>query len=184
MKITLEQYQKEALKVLNKQIAKSKKEQSRYCCMGLIEEAGEIVAELRKSFFKGNFHEKKLNKQAITSECGDLLWYIALMCDESGINIGKIDTTITERVGTEEREELISRGIKLGEISGETVQKYLRYHNGEADIQVLEESLTKQYRCMKKLLRELNISIDDVIENNLKKINSRYKVDREEEIWE
>ena len=182
MKITLEQYQKEALKVLNEQIAKSKKEQSRYCCMGLIEEAGEIVAELRKAFFKGNFHEKKLNKQAITAECGDLLWYMALMCQESEIDIGKIDTTITERKGTEGREELISRGIKLGEISGETVQKYLQYHKGEADIQSLEASLTKQFKCMKKLLRELNISIDDVIQNNLQKIRERYESDREERI--
>lgn len=182
MKITLKQYQKEALKVLNEQISKSKKEQSRYCCMGLIEEAGEIVAELRKAFFKGNFHEKKMNKQAITSECGDLLWYIALMCQESEIDIEKIDTVITERKGTESREELISRGIKLGEISGETVQKYIQYHKGEVDIQTLEESLTKQYRCMKKLLRELNITIDDVIENNLQKIRVRYESDREERI--
>ena len=182
MKITLEQYQKEALKVLNEQIAKSKKEQSRYCSMGLIEEAGEIVAELRKAFFKGNFHEKKLNKQAITSECGDLLWYMALMCQESEIDIEKIDRPITERKGTEGREELISRGIKLGEISGETVQKYLQYHNGQVDIQTLEESLTKQYRCMKKLLRELNIGIDDVIQNNLQKIKTRYESDREERI--
>ena len=77
---------------------------------------------------------------------------------------------------------MISRGIKLGEISGETVQKYLQYHKGEVDIQTLEESLAKQFRCMKKLLRELNISIDDVIQNNLQKIRERYEPDREERI--
>jgi len=178
MKITLEQYQKEALKVLNEQIAKSKKEQSRYCCMGLIEEAGEIVAELRKAFFKGNFHEKKLNKQAITSECGDLLWYTALMCEESKIDIEQIGVEIAEIPGEEDREELITKGIMLGKRTGKTVQKYLQYHRGEVPKSDLIRTIRKQYRTMKKLLRELNITIDDVIESNLQKLEKRYGSDR------
>ena len=182
MKITLEEYQDEALKILNKQIAKSKKEQRRYCCMGMLEETGEIVAEIRKAFFKGNFHEKKIDKQAITSECGDLLWYMALMCKESGIDIENIDAKVAIQTGEEEREELITKGIKLGRRTGKTVQRYLQYHRGDINKKELETSLRKQYRSMKKLLRELNISIDDVIENNLQKIRSRYEEKREERI--
>ena len=178
MKITLSEYQEEALKVLNEQIAKSKKEQRRYCCMGVLEETGEIVAEIRKAFFKGNFHEKKINKQAITSECGDLLWYMALMCKESGIDIENINAPIAIHEGEEEREELIAKGIRLGKRSGKTVQRYLQYHRGEVERNELEKCLRKQYRVMKKLLRELNISIDDVIEDNLQKIRSRYEVAR------
>ena len=56
------------------------KESMRFACMGLLEEAGEVVAELRKPLYKGNFHEKALNKKAITSELGDVMWYIALTC--------------------------------------------------------------------------------------------------------
>ena len=182
MKITLTQYQEIALKVLNEQIAKSKKEQARYCCMGVIEETGEIVAEIRKAFFKGNFHEKKLNKEAIISECGDLLWYMALMCKESGIDIEKMGAEIAKKTGEEDREELIAKGIGLGKRSGKTVQKYLQYHRGETTRYELEKSLRKLYRAMEKLLRELNITIDDVIENNLNKIKGRYETDREERI--
>ena len=178
MKITLREYQEEALKVLNEQIAKSKKEQRRYCCMGVLEETGEIVAEIRKAFFKGNFHEKQINKEAITSECGDLLWYMALMCKESGIDIEKINAPIAIYDGDEEREELIAKGIRLGKRSGKTVQRYLQYHRGEVDRSELEKCLKKQYRVMKKLLRELNITIDDVIADNLQKIRSRYEMAR------
>ncbi len=182
MNITLEQYQKEALKVLNEQIAKSKKEQARYCCMGMLEESGEIVSELRKAFFKGNFHEKNIDKEAVTSECGDLLWYMALMCEESEIDIEQIDAEVVPKTGEEDREELISKGIMLGKRTGRTVQRYLQYHRGEIPQSALERSLRKQYRSMKKLLRELNITIDNVIENNLQKIRHRYECDREEEI--
>jgi len=174
MRITLIQYQKEALKVLNEQIAKSKKEQRKYCCMGMLEESGEIVAELRKAFFKGNFHEKHVDKESITSECGDLLWYMALMCKESKIDIEQIGIEIATKEGDEDREELISKGIMLGKRTGKTVQRYLQYHRGEIPKSDLEKSLRKQYRSMKKLLRELNITIDDVIENNLQKIRIRY----------
>ena len=182
MNITLEEYQKEALNILNEQIAKSKKEQARYCCMGMLEESGEIVSELRKAFFKGNFHEKKIDKEAITSECGDLLWYMALMCKESEIDIEQIGTEVISKPGEEDREELISKGIMLGKRTGRTVQRYLQYHRGEIPQSALERSLKKQYKSMKKLLRELNITIDDVIENNLQKIRQRYKSDGEERI--
>lgn len=182
MKITLSQYQKEALKVLNKQIAKSKKEKVRYCCMGMFEESGEILAELRKAFFKGNFHEKHIDKKAIISECGDLLWYMALMCKESKIDIEQIGVEIATKTGEEGREELISKGIMLGKRTGRTVQRYLQYRRGEITKSDLEKSLRKQYRSMKKLLRELNITIDDVIENNLQKVKIRYQSDREERV--
>lgn len=182
MEITLSEYQEEALKVLNEQIAKSKEEQRRYCCMGVLEETGEIVAEIRKAFFKGNFHEKEIDKNAITSECGDLLWYMALMCKESKIDIEQIGLEIATKEGEEDREELISKGIMLGKRTGKTVQRYLQYHRGEIPKSDLERSLRKQYRSMKKLLRELNITIDDVIKNNLQKIKTRYESDREERI--
>lgn len=182
MKITLSKYQIEALEVLNKQIYRSKKETARYCCMGMLEETGEIVAELRKAFFKGQFHEKNMDKEGITSECGDLLWYMALMCKESNIDIEQIDVEIAIKTGKEDREELISKGIMLGKRTGKAVQRYLQYHRGEVSKTDLERCLRKQYRTMKKLLRELNITIDDVIQKNLQKIRQRYENDREERI--
>ena len=177
MKITLSEYQKQALKVLNRDIAKSKKEQRRYSCMGMLEETGEIAAEIRKAFYKGNFHEKNIDKKAITSECGDLLWYMALICKESDINIEKIDVRLHTQSGEEEREQLITKAIRLGRRSGKTVQRYLEYHRGEVSKGELERCLRKQYRCMQKFLSELNITIDDVIEDNLQKVSDRYDGD-------
>ena len=54
--------------------------------MGLVEETGEIIAELRKPLFKGNFHEKPLDTEEIKKELGDLMWYIALICKNANID--------------------------------------------------------------------------------------------------
>ena len=64
----LEEYKKIALARLNKSIAFDQKENMYYACMGLVEETGEIIAELRKPLFKGNFHEKPLDSEEIKKE--------------------------------------------------------------------------------------------------------------------
>ena len=86
----LEEYKQIAVQRLNKTIAHNDKEKMYYACMGLMEETGEVIAELRKPLFKGNFHEKSLDIEEIKSELGDLMWYIALICRNCNINMNQI----------------------------------------------------------------------------------------------
>ena len=73
------------------------KENMYYACMGLVEETGEIIAELRKPLFKGNFHEKPLDTEEIKKELGDLMWYIALICKNANIDTDQLkDIEINE----------------------------------------------------------------------------------------
>ena len=112
----LKEYQEEALKRLNPTIANKDKESMRFACMGLLEEAGEVVAELRKPLYKGNFHEKALNKKAITSELGDVMWYIALTCRNNDIDIEKLESKIDANKYSFDREKLIKyvQGVQYG----------------------------------------------------------------------
>ena len=89
--MNLVEYKNVALQRLNKTIANNRKESMSYSCMGLIEETGEIIAELRKPLFKGNFHEKALDIPNIKSELGDLFWYIALMSRDYNIDIAELE---------------------------------------------------------------------------------------------
>lgn len=174
--MNLAEYQEIALERLNPNITKSKKELMRYCCMGILEETGEVVSELRKPLYKGNFHEKPLNKEEIKSEIGDLIWYMALTCQNNGIDIETLNKrTIDEEDG--DRKKLIKSGIKLGKQSGKIVEKYLKHYKGKIERKELEKALSKQYKNILKLSSELNISIDDILEKNIEKVTGRYKKD-------
>lgn len=209
--MTLKEYQKRALKNLNPTIAGSRKESMRYCCMGLLEETGEVVAELRKPLYKGNFHEKPLNKEAIAGELGDMIWYMALICKNARINIMKLESTELDEGGTENRKKLINNSIQLGRDSGEVLKRYLEFSKGERKRIELEKrlgnqydrliklanslnttvedvlrislakSLIKQYRNIVKLSSELNISIEDILRMNLEKLDDRYESKKEYE---
>ena len=171
----LEEYKKIAMQTEIKSSSYSSKESMYSACMGLMEETGEVIAELRKPLFKGNFHQKKLDVEAVKGEIGDLMWYIALICKNTDINMNEL------RVGQEKikkdlpkRERLIQLSIKMGQKSGEIVQEYEKIFCGESDKCQLKEKIQQQYSCTCELLRELGITLDDVLSENVKKINSRY----------
>lgn len=175
MKIPLNEYQEIALERLNPSIVNNKKESMKYCCMGLLEESGEIAAEIRKPLFKGNYHEKLLNKEAITSELGDIIWYMALVCKNNNIDITNLEKEMDLNEGNEKREKLINQSIKIGRTSGKIVHRYFEFSKGKMKKEKLEEVLKKQYKNIVKLANELNITIDEILQINLEKVNSRYK---------
>lgn len=55
-------------------------------CLGLSGEVGEFNDMIKKWIF----HEKELDINHLEKECGDILWYIALMCNSFGWNLGEI----------------------------------------------------------------------------------------------
>lgn len=64
--------------------------------MGLAGEAGELTDAIKKHIFYG----KPLDKENVREECGDILWYMALMLNEVGssfeevmsMNVSKLKT--------------------------------------------------------------------------------------------
>lgn len=170
----LKEYQEEALKRLNPTIANKDKESMRFACMGLLEESGEVISELRKPLYKGNFHEKELDKKAITSELGDVIWYITLICRNNDIDIEKIDSEIDANKYSFDREKLIKKSIKLGKQSGIIAKKYIKYNKGKIEKEKLEISLKRQYKNILKIASGLDISIEDILKMNIEKANCRY----------
>lgn len=55
-------------------------------CLGLSGEVGEFNDIIKKWIF----HEKELDISHLEKECGDILWYIALMCNSFGWNLDEI----------------------------------------------------------------------------------------------
>lgn len=61
---------------------------------GLAGEAGEVVDAIKKYNFQG--HE--LNKAEIENELGDVLWYVALICDTLSINLEDVAKTNLDKL--------------------------------------------------------------------------------------
>ena len=166
----IEEYQKEAYKRLNPAIANNPKERMNYTCMGVIEETGEVIAELRKAFYKGNFHERKLNKTAIEEECGDLIWYLLLICKNRGICI----ETSPKKTDSSIDYKMIEQSIKLGVESSKIVEGYIQAENGKMDNEELKEKITTQIHSIEEFLRGLDIELEETLGLNMEKINKRY----------
>lgn len=54
--------------------------------MGLAGEAGEVVEMLKKSFYHGH----DLSPAALAGELGDVLWYMARLADDFGLDMENI----------------------------------------------------------------------------------------------
>lgn len=74
-------------------------------CLGLSGEVGEFNDMIKKHVF----HEKPLDEEHLRKEIGDILWYIAMMCESCGymlervmeINIRKLEARYPEGFDTE-----------------------------------------------------------------------------------
>lgn len=62
--------------------------------LGLTGEAGE-VADLVK---KGIFHEKGIDLEHLQKELGDVMWYIAMICDSCGLDMECVMETNIEKL--------------------------------------------------------------------------------------
>lgn len=61
-----------------------------YPALGLANEAGEVLGKIKKVLRdKGGLFNDENNK-AIGSEIGDVLWYIAALCRDLGLDMGTI----------------------------------------------------------------------------------------------
>lgn len=170
--MNLEEYSKKALVGLNPIIAKPNNESRKYSSMGLIEETGEVVAEFRKSLYKGNFHERKLNKEAIKEEIGDMIWYMALICKNNNIPMKKLEPQKIDNCINVKRLKKIP--IRLGENSGQISKRYRSYSKGKIKKKRLIKSLQNQYKKILELIEILDIPISEILERNVEKVNNRY----------
>lgn len=55
-------------------------------CLGLAGEAGETADMIKKWIF----HEKELDVEHLKKELGDVMWYMALMCESFGFDLNEI----------------------------------------------------------------------------------------------
>lgn len=84
-RLTFDQFEIHAAKTAN-MLLEDRKARLANWCMGLAGESGELVDEIKKHLF----HGKPLDVDAIASELGDVLWYLAALCREIGVPMNQV----------------------------------------------------------------------------------------------
>ena len=84
--MTLNEYQTEAMRTASGMTASSNENLMLNGAMGLNGEAGEVIDILKKHMFQGH----DLDVEHIAKECGDCLWYLAILAKGAGYTLDEI----------------------------------------------------------------------------------------------
>lgn len=82
--MTLNEYQQEAMSLLNREIPAD--EVFLNAAMGMCGEAGEVIDLIKKHRFQGH----GLDREKLVREVGDVLWYIAEAAEGLGVSMEEI----------------------------------------------------------------------------------------------
>lgn len=69
---------------------KSRYERLNYTTLGLVSEAGEVAGKLKKIYRDNGGYIGWDEKEALVSELGDVLWYVAMSAYELGVDLESV----------------------------------------------------------------------------------------------
>lgn len=106
--MTFEEYQDEARKTA---IYPNKDNNFIYPTLGLAGEAGEVAEKIKKVLRDNDGIVSEEKKVEITKELGDVLWYVANLSKELGINLEDVAAKNIEKLKSrQQRDELQGSG--------------------------------------------------------------------------
>lgn len=79
-----------------------------YVALGIGGEAGEVLDKIKKVYRDNNGVFDHENVDKIKYELGDILWYIANMCDTLGINIEDVASSNIEKLSKRKENNTIN----------------------------------------------------------------------------
>lgn len=90
--MTLDEYQKAAARTMNPRLADQEKLLD--AAAGIAEEAGEVLAHVRKHLYQG----KALDRERLAEELGDVLWCVAGVASATGLSLERLAAGNAEKL--------------------------------------------------------------------------------------
>jgi NTP pyrophosphatase (non-canonical NTP hydrolase) len=82
-----------------------------YPTLGLTNEAGEVAGKIKKIFRDKDGIISEVDREALKSELGDVLWYIAQVCTELDISLDEVaEANITKLLDRQARGKIQGDG--------------------------------------------------------------------------
>jgi NTP pyrophosphatase (non-canonical NTP hydrolase) len=81
-----------------------------YPTLGLVNEAGEVAGKIKKVFRDKDGEINEDTRNALQSELGDVLWYLAQICTELGVSLEEV-----ARANIEKLSDRLERGVIRGD---------------------------------------------------------------------
>jgi NTP pyrophosphatase (non-canonical NTP hydrolase) len=92
--VTFDEYQKAAARTMNPRLTDQEKLLD--AAAGIAEEAGEVLAHVRKHLYQG----KPLDKEKLAEELGDVLWCVAAVASAMSMSVDQIGTSNIAKLGS------------------------------------------------------------------------------------
>ena len=102
--VTLDEYQKAAARTLNPRLTDQEKLLD--AAAGIAEEAGEVLAHVRKHLYQG----RELNREKLAEELGDVLWCVAAAATMCDLELSAIARQNQEKLATRHPPQINSTG--------------------------------------------------------------------------
>jgi NTP pyrophosphatase (non-canonical NTP hydrolase) len=82
-----------------------------YPALGLVNEAGEVAGKIKKIFRDRNGVIGEAEREALQSELGDVLWYVAQVCTELNISLEDVaESNLTKLLDRQARGKIHGDG--------------------------------------------------------------------------
>jgi NTP pyrophosphatase (non-canonical NTP hydrolase) len=142
--------------------------------LGLAGEAGEVLELLEHGHFKSNDHDKGLTSLVPTDklikEVGDVLWYTALFCEQTGFDLGDIlQPMMVVVIGRDPAVALTIASCNLADYI-----KKVACHGHDLDKEKAKKLVAEVYGYTHMLCDKHDLVVSEVMEANIAKLKARY----------
>jgi len=99
----------------------------------------------------------------------------------SNMIAGYNDLSQVDKEKINKREKIIQIALKMGKQTGKIIEEYEKVYIQKTEKEELISEIQKQYNNICELVNQIDINIDDILNENIRKINSRYNEKGEKE---
>lgn len=140
------------------------------CSMGLVGETGELLEKLEDFLFSAS--EK--NRDLVVKELGDCFYYLVKVSNMSEVDLNALISKIPLVFPAQDEERCAFSLMKSVALSCEVLKKKIRKDPSFDFTHRLEQSLKPVLMNYFDLLYQLDISIKEVVDENIEKVSSRF----------